>query len=186
MCYKFNQTKHQCGSEAVIINILRAGAAVLALSGLASCAEPEPKFKSYAGPPVTQVQVHKGQRLLMLLSGSQVLKAYKINLGNNPDGDKVFEGDGRTPEGIYFIDRFNPRSRYHLSVGISYPDPNDIAEAASFGRRPGGDIFIHGLGPEGRAANRPDWTAGCIAVTDEEIEDIYAMLRPGVPIVIKP
>ena len=77
-------------------------------------------------------------------------------------------------------------ARYHLSVGISYPSAQDVAQAAIMGLRPGGDIFIHGLGPEGRAKNRADWTAGCIAVTDEEIEEIFAMLRPGVPIFIYP
>ncbi|MFD1882698.1 L,D-transpeptidase family protein [Paracoccus pacificus] len=154
---------------------------------LASCGgQPQSKFKTYAGPPVTQVQINKGQRVMMLFSGNQVLKTYRINLGNNPVGDKMFEGDGKTPEGVYFIDRFNPNSQYYLSVGISYPDPQDVAQAEAYGRRPGGDIFIHGQGAEGRAANRPDWTAGCIAITDSEIEDVYSMLRPGVPIIIRP
>ena len=156
------------------------------LALLAACGKPASKFRTYNGPPVTQISVNKGQRRMYLLSGQKVLKSYDIGLGNQPVGAKQFEGDGKTPEGIYFIDRFNPRSRYHLSVGVSYPNQNDLAYAEAFGRMAGGDIMIHGRGPEGNtlASRRRDWTAGCIAVKDEEIEEIYAMLRPGVPIVI--
>lgn len=157
------------------------------LALLAACGQPS-KFKRYNGPAVTQVVVNKGQRRMYLLHNQTVLKSYDIGLGNQPVGHKQFEGDGKTPEGIYFIDRFNPRSQYHLSVGVSYPNPQDAALANSMGLLPGGDIFIHGRGPEGnaKAPNRRDWTAGCIAIKDDEIEDVYAMLRPGVPIVIYP
>ena len=162
-----------------------------ALSGLvmlAACAAPpkRPVFNKYAGPPVTEVRVFKGQRYLQLLSGDTVLKSYQVGLGNEPIGHKQFEGDGKTPEGLYFVDRFNPRSRYHLSVGVSYPNERDRAFAEQFGRDPGGDIMIHGRGPEGNQLVRQkrDWTAGCITVSDEEIEDIYAMLQPGAPIMI--
>lgn len=162
--------------------------AVSLLALLAACGAPESKFKTYDGPAVTQVVVNKGERRMYLLNGQTVLKSYDVGLGNQPVGHKQFEGDGRTPEGIYFIDRFNPRSQYHLSVGVSYPNANDAAYAQSFGFLPGGDIFIHGRGPEGnaKAPKMRDWTAGCIAVKDEEIEEIFAMLRPGVPIVIYP
>jgi len=121
------------------------------LALLAACGKPKSKFRTYDGPPITQISVNKGQ-----------------------------------PEGVYFIDRFNPRSQYHLSVGISYPNAEDAAYAQAFARSAGGDIFIHGRGPEGnaKAPKLRDWTAGCIAVKDEEIEEIYAMLRPGVPVVI--
>lgn len=167
--------------------LMRALAGLLLLAAVAACAPPS-KFKSYNGPAVTQVVVQKGERRMYLLHGTQVLKAYDIGLGNQPIGHKMVEGDGRTPEGIYFLDRFNPNSRYHLSVGISYPDVEDSARAALMGMAPGNNIFIHGRGPEGNALvrQRRDWTAGCIAVSDKEIEDIYAMLRPGVPIVIHP
>ena len=169
----------------------RANRRVMALSLLAflgACGSKNTKFKTYSGPPVTQVVINKGQRRLYLLNNQTVLKSYDIGLGNEPVGDKQFEGDGKTPEGTYFIDRFNPRSRYYLSVGMSYPNAEDIAYAEKMGRKPGGDIFIHGWGPEGRvlAPKKRDWTAGCIAVKDNEIEDIYAMLRPGTPIVINP
>lgn len=145
-----------------------------------------PQFKRYFGPPVTQVVVYKGQRRMHLLSGQTVLKSYGLGLGNQPVGHKQFEGDGKTPEGLYFVDRFNPRSRYHLSVGISYPNERDKAYAAQFGRDAGGDIMFHGRGPEGRALaprNR-DWTAGCLALTDAEIEDVYAMLQLRTPVMI--
>lgn len=158
------------------------------LALLAACGAPKSKFKTYDGPPVTQVVVNKGERRMYLLNGRTVLKAYDVGLGNEPYGHKQFEGDGKTPEGVYFIDRFNPRSQYHLSVGVSYPNERDTTYANFLGRQPGGDIFIHGWGPEGnaKAPKKRDWTAGCIAVKDEEIEDIYAMLRPGVPIIINP
>lgn len=173
-----------------MIRAIRALIAVFVVAAVASCgggdSSKPSKMKSYSGPPVTQIVVKKGERKMYLVSGKTAIKSYQINLGNQPVGDKQFEGDGKTPEGLYFIDRFNPNSRYHLSVGISYPSAQDVAQAAIMGLRPGGDIFIHGLGPEGRAKNRADWTAGCIAVTDEEIEEIFAMLRPGVPIFIYP
>lgn len=173
-----------------MIRAIRALIAVVALSIVASCGSGDSsktsRMKSYDGPPVTQIVVKKGDRKLYLVSGKTVIKKYEIELGNQPVGAKQYEGDGKTPEGLYFIDRFNPNSRYHLSVGISYPSAQDVARATGMGLRPGGDIFIHGLGPEGRALNKPDWTAGCIAVTDEEIEEIFAMLQPGVPIFIYP
>lgn len=109
------------------------------LAVLAACGAqpPRPQFKTYSGPPVTQIVVYKGQRRMHLLSGRTVLKSYDFGLGNQPVGHKQFDGDGKTPEGLYFVDRFNPRSRYHLSVGISYPNEHDRAYAAQFGRHPG-------------------------------------------------
>ncbi|MFV0303633.1 MAG: murein L,D-transpeptidase family protein [Paracoccus sp. (in: a-proteobacteria)] len=167
----------------------RSAIALAGVTGLAACGGSKPsKFQSYDGPPVTQIVVNKGDRRMYLLSGRKVVRSYDVGLGNQPVGHKMFEGDGKTPEGVYFVNRFNPRSTYHLSVGISYPDPEDVARALTYGRQPGGDIFIHGRGPQGNAlaAKRKDWTAGCIAVTDEEIEEIYAMLTAGVPVVIYP
>ena len=162
------------------------GLGLLALA--AACGAPDSKFKTYTGPAVTQVVVEKSARKMYLLHDNQVLKAYNVSLGNEPVGRKMFEGDGRTPEGTYYIDRLNPNSRYHLSVGISYPNEQDIALAQSLGMLAGKDIFIHGRGDEGNrlVKGRPDWTAGCIAVSDDEIEDVFSMLRPGVPITINP
>ncbi|MDP5308335.1 L,D-transpeptidase family protein [Paracoccus spongiarum] len=169
-------------------NATRRTVTLSLLALLAACGAPKSKFKTYDGPAVTQVVINKGQRRMYLLNNQTVLKSYDIGLGNEPIGDKQFEGDGKTPEGIYFIDRFNPRSAYHLSVGISYPNEEDKAYADSFGLAPGGDIFIHGWGPEGnvKAPKMRDWTAGCIAIKDDEIEDVYAMVRGGVPVIINP
>lgn len=143
------------------------------------------KFKTYSGPPVTFIVVDKSDRKMWLLSGDDVLKEYDIELGGNPVGHKQFEGDEKTPEGTYYIDRRNPNSRFHLSLGISYPNAADRAFAASQGRRPGGDIFIHGRGDTPGATNA-DWTLGCIAVRDREMERIYAMVKVGTPIQIRP
>lgn len=147
--------------------------------GLAGCTS---KFRTYDGPEVTRLQMFKGDRNLFLFNNTSVLKAYRIDLGFAPEGPKQFEGDGKTPEGAYTVDRRNPDSLFHLSIGISYPNEADIAFAAAQGREPGGDIFIHGGPRPGIDAIKPDWTAGCIAVSDREIEDIYAMVRDGTPI----
>lgn len=156
---------------------------MLALAlGLAACGGS--KFKTYSGPPVTSIVVDKSDRKMWLLSGNAVLKTYDVGLGFAPVGHKQFEGDGRTPEGNYIIDRRNPNSQYHLSIGVSYPNDADRAFAAAQGRSPGGDIFIHGY--QNFQGNRGDWTAGCIAVTNREIETIYAMVRDGTPIQIRP
>lgn len=156
------------------------------LAGLVACGNS--KFKSYNGPKVTRVDLYKGSRQMYLFSGNKILKTYPFGLGFAPVGDKEYEGDGKTPEGAYYIDRRNPNSRYHLSIGISYPSPQDVMEAEQKGLQVGSDIFIHGLGPEGKvlSENERDWTAGCIAVTDEQAEEIYAMVEDGTPINIYP
>ncbi|MCB5199236.1 L,D-transpeptidase family protein [Loktanella sp. TSTF-M6] len=151
---------------------------------LAACAGKPARFLTYNGPEVTRVQVFKGQRILQLLHNNQLLKQYEMEMGFAPEGHKVVEGDGRTPEGAYRINRRNPNSRFHLSLGISYPNSRDIAVARAMGKSPGGDIFIHGT-PE-MYIGQPDWTWGCIAVTNPEIEEIYAMVRDGTPIFIYP
>lgn len=135
-------------------------------------------------PRATQIVVSKSKRVLELRNGQDVLKRYRVNLGFEPEGPKLRSGDGRTPEGQYIIDRRNPRSDFYLSLGVSYPNATDLARAAAMGVSPGGDIYVHG-GPT-RAADRGkrDWTAGCIAVSDSEIEEIWSMVPTGVPIII--
>lgn len=162
--------------------LLRA-IALLVVLALAACGGGS-KVRRYDGPPVTLVEVHKGDRRMYLLSGTEVLKAYDISLGGNPIGHKQFEGDEKTPEGSYHITHRNGRSAYHLSLGISYPNEADTAYAKSQGKEPGGDIFIHG--ENRRGASDGDWTVGCIAVKDREIEEIYAMVEPGTKINIFP
>jgi murein L,D-transpeptidase YafK len=164
---------------------LLGGAAALAASSLAGCSTSTPttsKFRTYIGPPVTGLVVSKGARRLYLLNGNKALKAFYIQMGSNPVGHKRLEGDGRTPEGAYIIGRRNPNSQYYLSVGISYPNVQDLAYAQALGAPPGGHIFIHGTPPE--KLRTKDWTAGCIAVTNDEVAEIYAMVRDGTPITI--
>lgn len=153
------------------------------LSALAACSRQDSKFRTYRGPEVTRVIVNKGEREMFLLHHNRLLERYKVDLGFAPQGHKQFEGDGRTPEGEYHIDRRNPNSSFHLSLGISYPNEADIAYAKALGKSPGGDIFIHGE-PNALAFISPDWTAGCISVKNREMEDVYAMVRDGTPITI--
>ena len=155
--------------------------AVLALSACSS------KFISYNGPEVTRVIVLKERRTMYLMHKTEVLKRYEFDLGFAPVGDKKVQGDGRTPEGRYFVDRRNPDSSFYLSVGINYPNARDIAEAAALGQPPGGDIFFHGrpnINPNKRRG--PDWTAGCIAITNREMREFYAMVKNGTVVDIYP
>lgn len=154
---------------------------LVAVVGLSACSS---KFRTYNGPEVTAIQVQKANRKMYLLHNDKVLKDYDIALGFAPVGHKEFEGDGKTPEGSYKIGYKNPNSRYHLSLNIDYPNESDTAYASSMGKTPGGDIMIHG-GPTTKIRQR-DWTAGCISVTDKQMEVIYSMVKPGTPILILP
>lgn len=152
---------------------------------LSACARQTSRFKEYNGPEVTYIVVNKEARKMYLFHHDRILKEYDVDLGFAPIGDKFFEGDGRTPEGNYFIDRRNPNSQFHLSLGISYPNAQDRAEARALGKPPGGDIFIHGeSNPIKRL--RGDWTWGCIAVPNDQMETVYAMVENGTPIQINP
>lgn len=142
-------------------------------------------LRRYEGPEVTRVVVQKSERKLHLLHNEKVLKSYQVALGFAPEGDKLTEGDGKTPEGRYHIDRRNPNSSYHLSLGISYPNQWDVERAAALGISPGGDIFIHGEADRKRG-QEPDWTAGCVSVRNREIEEIYWMVQDGTVVDILP
>lgn len=136
------------------------------------------------------IKVFKRQRLMILMSHDQVVRTYRIRLGDHPVGAKVEQGDGRTPEGLYLIDKHNPNSPFHLSLHISYPNDDDIARARAKGVSPGGSIVIHGL-PFDTAWSRAvqksmDWTSGCIALTDADVEDVYRLVPDGTPIRINP
>jgi len=157
-----------------------AGAAL----GLAGCSS-QPRIEPYFGPQVTRVVVMKDARRMYLMHQDQPLEAYDVALGFAPKGAKQVEGDGKTPEGRYFVDRRNPHSAFHLSLGISYPNEADIAEAKALGRPPGGDIFIHGRA-HGVRRRGGDWTAGCISVTNKQIEQVYSMVRDGTAVDIYP
>jgi murein L,D-transpeptidase YafK len=131
-----------------------------------------------------RIIVNKGRREMLLLRGESVLREYRVALGRDPVGHKQREGDGRTPEGDYTIELRNPRSAYHLSLRISYPSAADSARAAELDVDPGGDIMIHGL--KDGTAREGDWTQGCIAVTDAEMDEIWALVQEGTPIRIDP
>jgi len=129
-----------------------------------------------------QIVVNKSRREMLLLRGNVILRQYRVALGRDPIGHKQQEGDGRTPEGRYVIDRRNPKSRYYLALHISYPNADDVERAQAAGVPPGSDIMIHGLKDGERRED--DWTQGCIAVTDEEMDEIWGLVPDGTPIVI--
>lgn len=139
-------------------------------------------------PVADRILVDKSERRMELLARETVLRSYRIALGGAPEGDKVREGDGRTPEGRYVISGRNPDSAFHLSLEISYPDAGDRAAAAALGVSPGGDIFIHGAPNWWIFPGQPpgDWTRGCIAVTNAEIAEIWRLVADGTPIEIVP
>lgn len=137
-----------------------------------------------------RILIEKAERRLTLFSKGAVLKTYRIALGGNPVGPKERQGDNKTPEGTYTIDARNRDSRYHLSLHISYPNEEDQRRARALGVAPGGDIMIHGIKNGfswvGDAHAEVDWTRGCIAVTDEEIEEIERLAPDGTVVEIRP
>ena len=139
---------------------------------------------------VSKVVVRKGERRLYLMSGDQAVRSYRISLGDNPDGHKLYEGDERTPEGDYTLDWRNAESDFYRSIHISYPSERDRELASAWGLDPGGSIMIHGL-PNGKedmafAYRGLDWTDGCIAVTNEDMDEIWQLVSNGTPISIHP
>lgn len=142
------------------------------------------------GLRVDRVLVDKSDRRLYLLKDTRVLKSYRISLGANPTGHKQQEGDMRTPEGEYMIDYRNPKSQFHLSLHISYPNARDRQRARRRGVSPGGQIFIHGLPPRVNKIGKffmrfGDWTAGCIALSNEDIEELWRVIPNHTPIEIQ-
>ena len=141
-------------------------------------------------PRVNQVLVRKEERRLFLMSGDEVIRSYRISLGGNPYGHKLYEGDQRTPEGSYTLDWRNSESDFYKSIHISYPNEQDRSQAAAWGQDPGGSIMIHGL-PNGAedmafAYLGLDWTEGCIAVANHEMDEIWQLVSDGTPIHILP
>lgn len=161
-------------------------AAIFVLCTLPQSVSAEAVVSSVSAPVADLIMVYKSSRRMVLFNNQQTIGDYRIELGFSPDGDKGRYGDGRTPEGTYYIDRRNPNSAYHLSLGISYPDATDVAVAEAQGIDPGGDIFIHGGPTRFWDRFKSDWTAGCISVTNREMEEIWAMVPLGTPIVIVP
>ncbi|MGI8943901.1 MAG: L,D-transpeptidase family protein [Qipengyuania sp.] len=163
----------------------------LLLMLLLACSQPVPQAwaQQYqtGGELADFVLVDKSERTLWVYSGGAVIRTITgLQYGDAPQGHKRFQGDERTPEGRYVIDYGNPQSRFYLSLHISYPNAQDRAFAEARGRSPGGDIFIHGQ-PNGVPGRVPgDWTDGCIALTDEQIADLWQIIPDGTPIEIRP
>jgi murein L,D-transpeptidase YafK len=135
-----------------------------------------------------KVLVLKGERKLLLMKGDEVLKTYSVSLGGSPVGPKVRQGDSKTPEGKYVLDRHNAKSQYHRSIHISYPNAEDVARAKKLGVPPGGDVFVHGQPHDfsGTSQQLGDWTDGCIAVTNAEMDEIWRAVPDGTVIEIRP
>jgi murein L,D-transpeptidase YafK len=137
-----------------------------------------------------RVFVLKKERKLELMNSGKVIKTYEVALGGDPIGAKTRQGDHKTPEGVYLLDSRNAHSKFYKSIHISYPNVQDRAAARKNGVSPGGDVFVHGL-PNGyryvgTAHRLKDWTDGCIAVTDEELDEIWQAVPNGTPIEIRP
>ena len=149
---------------------------------------PEPTFPN--GTAIEKIVIIKSKRQLEAFSNGQIIKTYAISLGRNPTGKEEIEGDKKTPEGLYTINDKNPNSGFYKNLGISYPNPEDIERAKQLGKPTGGDIKIHGLKNGfsfiGKFHRWFDWTAGCIALTDKEIDELYEHTEIGTPIEIKP
>ncbi len=137
-----------------------------------------------------RVVVLKKERTLELLTQGKVIKTYKVALGADPIGPKTRQGDHKTPEGFYVLDSRNPHSQFYKSIHISYPNARDRAAARLKDVSPGGDVFVHGLpkgyGWVGASHRLKDWTDGCVAVTNEEIDEIWQSVPDGTPIEIRP
>lgn len=174
--------------------LLCLGAAGAALAGITRLenpmANPTPRQELPADLHFDRLVVDKHTRLLTAYAQGEAVRQYRIALGWAPEGHKQVEGDGKTPEGTYFVDGKNPNSRYYKNLGVSYPNAEDQTAAAALDASPGGDIKIHGLpaGQEHLADTHwmRDWTAGCIAVSNEEIDELYARTPLGTPIEIRP
>ena len=178
--------------EALKNDIKRQGNDIISLQRKIEALQQEVKNKVY---PIQdgladRIVIEKKERRLTLILNGQILRQYKIALGGNPNGPKESQGDNKTPEGIYVIDSRNNDSRYHRSLHISYPNEKDKKRAQELGVSPGGDIMIHGLKNGlswvGDFHSVRDWTKGCIAVTDEEIEEIDKLVPNGTIVEIRP
>ena len=153
-----------------------------------------PSFEVPAPPPpaltgaVDRIVIEKSARRMQLFQGDNLVRTYRIALGFAPEGDKLRQGDGKTPEGEFVINRRNSASAFRLSLGLDYPRPEDVARAAAEGYSPGGDIFIHGQPnalPDGFKL-KGDWTAGCIALANTEIRELWAAAPIGTKVEIRP
>ncbi len=173
--------------SALVLLALVGAAALLWLRPPSPSPVDQPPEIALSGP-VDLILIEKSARRLTLVQNGQPVRVWPIALGFAPTGDKAREGDGRTPEGTFRINRRNDRSAFHLSLGLDYPQPDDIARATNAGHSPGGDIMIHG---QPNAVPEPlqvpgDWTAGCIALTNAQMREIWDHTPIGTPVEIRP
>lgn len=149
-----------------------------------------PENELATGSKIDSLVVLKSKKRMLVYQKDRLLKTYKISLGDNPVGHKEFEGDEKTPEGIYAINDKNPNSGYYKNLGVSYPNKLDLQHAKTIGKPAGGDIKIHGLkngiGFIGKFQRWVNWTNGCIALTNKEVEELYTAVKIGAKINIKP
>jgi len=168
---------------------MRAGVFTALAVGLL-CVSTTAESVPQRGSHVDRVLVLKKERTLELLSRGKVMKVYKVALGGDPVGPKTKQGDHKTPEGVYVLDFRNAHSQFYKSIHISYPSQRDRAVARRKGISPGGDVFVHGLpngfGAVGAAHRLKDWTDGCIAVTNQEMDEIWQAVPDGTEIEIRP
>lgn len=164
--------------------------ALLVAAGVAFYLQPHsaPVAQNALSGTVERIVIEKGAREMRLIQNGRVVRRYPIALGFAPEGDKTRQGDGRTPEGIFRIAVRNDTSKYHLSLGLDYPQAHDRARAAAGGYDPGGDIMIHGQPnalPDGTII-KGDWTAGCIAVSNREMREIWSVTTRETVVEVRP
>jgi murein L,D-transpeptidase YafK len=180
----------EAAAPAIVPTPAPGAAAPAPAPALAPMPAPAPDWQKYVSPKADAIVVYKSARILQLRRHGEVIKTYHVALGRQPIGRKTEEGDGKTPEGSYIIDGRNIESEYHLSLHISYPDVKDVARAVSNHVHAGGAIMIHGepnvLNDEGKKYLLKDWTAGCIALNNRDIDEIWRMVDDGVSVDIYP
>ena len=172
--------------RVTLMAVVGAGIAL----GIGGCFSENPKELAPSKQKADRIVVVKSSHTMTLMAGSRILKVYKVALGRGSSGPKERAGDNKTPEGEYVIDEKNAKSRFHLALHISYPNADDKKRARDAGNDPGGAVMIHGLenglGWLGPIQHDMDWTEGCIAVNNSEIEEIWRLVPTGTPIEIKP
>jgi murein L,D-transpeptidase YafK len=170
------------------MNITRRAAAIFLAAIL--CASQKPTISAQSKVAVDSIVISKSAHTLSLMSGETVLKTYHVALGRGSAGSKQVAGDNRTPEGKYTIDEKKTSTRFHKALHLSYPNADDKAKAVKLGKSPGGDIEIHGLPAYfawvGSTQHVLDWTAGCIALSNDEIDEVWKMVSIGTPVEIDP
>jgi murein L,D-transpeptidase YafK len=166
---------------------------MLCISGILAlvlvCVDATSRIAAQSTTSVDRIVIEKSKRTLTLMDGAKIVKTYKVALGGQPAGAKDRQGDHKTPEGIYSVDAKNAHSQFYKALHISYPNQTDRGHAHKLGLSPGGDVEIHGLGAKwgwiGAKHRLTDWTDGCVAVTNEEIDEIYPQIKVGTPVEIR-